>query len=200
MHPALRNALVLIAAPALSTASMAHSGVENHVHSSFLAGLVHPFLGVDHLAAMLAVGLWSALTARRAGPELLWGPLAFANFLLLGALLGLQGITLPAMEPMVATSLLAVGLLVVTRAQLPTQVSAFLLGGFALFHGQAHGLELAQSTHAFQVLAGMFTATALLHAVGLAVGWKLRSASVWLPRIAGGAVAALGSALLLQFD
>ena len=198
MHHTFRNALILIAAPALSTAAMAHSGVENHIHSSFAAGFVHPFVGLDHLAAMLAVGLWSALSARRAGPELLWGPLAFANVLMLGAMLGLQGIALPAVEPMIAASLLVTGLLVVSRTHLPAVASTLLVGGFALFHGLAHGLELANSTSAFQTLAGMLTATALLHATGLAIGWKLRSAHVWLPRIAGGAVAALGSALLLQ--
>ena len=193
-----RFALFLIAAPALSTAAMAHSGVENHVHSGFFAGFIHPLMGLDHLAAMLAVGLWSALSARRAGPELLWGPLAFANVLMLGAMLGLQGIALPAVEPMIAASLLVTGLLVVTRTHLPALASTLLVGGFALFHGLAHGLELAHSTSAFQTLAGMLTATALLHATGLAIGWKLRSANVWLPRLAGGSVAALGGALVLQ--
>ena len=193
-----RFALFLIAAPALSTAAMAHSGVEKHVHSGFFAGFIHPLMGLDHLAAMLAVGLWSALSARRAGPELLWGPLAFANVLMLGAMLGLQGIALPAIEPMIAASLLVTGLLVVTRTHLPALASTLLVGGFALFHGLAHGLELAHSTSAFQTLAGMLTATALLHATGLAIGWKLRSANVWLPRLAGGSVAALGGALVLQ--
>ena len=198
MRQFLKNALFLIAAGAVPTWALAHSGIENHIHSSFAAGFVHPFFGLDHLAAMLAVGLWSALSARRAGPELLWGPLAFANVLMLGAMLGLQSLALPAVEPMIAASLLVTGLLVVTRAHLPVLVSTLLVGGFALFHGLAHGLELAHSTSAFQTLAGMLTATAILHATGLAIGWKLRSANVWLPRVAGGAVAGLGSVLLLQ--
>jgi urease accessory protein len=198
MRNKLVSAIVFIATAAGSTWTMAHTGVENHIHSGFLTGFVHPFLGVDHLAAMLAVGLWSALSARRAGPELLWGPLAFANVLMLGTMLGLQGIALPAIEPMIAVSLLVTGLLVVTRIRLPALASTLLLGGFALFHGQAHGLELANNSNAFQMLAGMLTATALLHATGLAIGWKLRSTNLWLPRVAGGAVAALGSAMLLQ--
>ena len=198
MRPLLKNALFLIAAGALPTWALAHSGVESHIHSSFFAGFIHPFVGLDHLAAMLVVGLWSALSARRAAPELLWGPLAFANVLMLGAMLGLQGMTLPAVEPMIAASLLVTGLLVVRRTHLPALASTLLVGGFALFHGLAHGVELAHSASAFQTLAGMLTATAILHATGLAIGWKLRSAHVWLPRVAGGAVAALGSALLLQ--
>jgi urease accessory protein len=200
MRPLLKNALFLIAAGAIPTWALAHTGIENHFHSSFLAGLVHPFVGLDHLAAMLAVGVWSALSARRAGPELLWGPLAFANMLMLGAILGMQGMALPATEPMIAASLLVTGLLVVTRTRLPGLVSTVLVGAFALFHGLAHGLELANSTSAFQILAGMLTATALLHATGLAIGWKLRTTNIWLPRMAGAAVAALGSALLLQLN
>jgi urease accessory protein len=147
---------------------------------------------------MVAVGVWSALSARRAGLELLWGPLGFANLLLVGAMLGLQGIELPAVEPMIATSLLVLGLLVVSRLRLPGLGAVLLVGGFAVFHGLAHGLELAESSSAFAVLAGMLTATLLLHSAGLALGWALRSANVWLARAAGAGVAGFGSVLLLQ--
>jgi len=159
---------------------------------------MHPVFGLDHLAAMVAVGLWSALSARRAGLELLWGPLGFANLLLVGAVLGLQGIELPAVEPMIAASLLVLGLLVVSRLRVPGAVAALLVGGFALFHGLAHGLELADSPHAFGVLAGMLTATVLLHSAGLGAGWALRGANVWLARAVGVGVAGFGSMLLLQ--
>ena len=86
--------------------------------------------------------------------------------------MGLQGVALPAVEPMIAASLLVTGLLVVSRANLSAVASTLLVGGFALFHGLAHGLELAHSTNAFQTLAGMLTATVILHATGLAMGWK----------------------------
>jgi len=155
-------------------------------------------MGLDHLAAMVAVGVWSGLAARRAGPELLWGPLAFANMLLVGALMGLQGIDLPAVEPMIATSLLVIGLLVVVRLHVSAVATTVLIGLFAVFHGLAHGLELANTASAFETLAGMLCATVLLHATGLGLGWLLRAAHVWVPRIAGGAVATFGSVLLLQ--
>ena len=200
MKNLFRNAIILIAVPALSTASMAHSVLENPMFAGFWAGFVHPLVGLDHLAALLAVGLWSALSARRAGLHMLYGPLAFANMLMFGAMLSLQGVNLPGIEPLIAASLLVTGLLVVTRAHLPPLVSTLLIGGFALFHGLAHGHELAHNTSAFQTLFGMLTATALLHATGLAIGWKLRSANVWLPRLAGSAVAAMGSVLLLQLS
>jgi urease accessory protein len=147
---------------------------------------------------MVSVGLWSALAARRAGPELLWGPLGFATLLLVGAVLGMQGMALPAVEPMIAASLLALGLLVVTRQRLPGVVAAALVGAFAIFHGMAHGTELADAGDAWQTLAGMLVATVLLHGIGLGLGWALRSANRWLPRLAGAAVVAFGSALLLQ--
>lgn len=192
------NAMVLIAIYAASTKASAHIGAHDLAQTGFWTGLVHPLTGLDHLAAMVSVGLWSALSARRGGPELLWGPLGFATLLLVGAVLGLQGVILPAVEPMIATSLLVLGLLVVTRQRLPGVAAAALVGAFAVFHGVAHGTELFDTGHAWQTLAGMLSATAVLHAIGLGLGWTLRSGNVWLPRIAGAAVAVFGGALLLQ--
>lgn len=192
------KAILFIAACALSTWATAHTGVDSQAQRSFLTGFMHPLFGLDHLAAMVAVGLWSALTARRAGLELLWGPLGFASLLLVGAMLGLQGVALPAVEPMIAASLLVLGLLVVSRLRLPGVGAALLVGWFAIFHGLAHGDELAHSPSAFQTLAGMLTATVLLHATGLAMGWRLRDANVWLARAVGVGVAGFGSVFLLQ--
>lgn len=194
----LQKAIFFIAVSIISTWATAHTGVDAQAHPSFFTGFTHPLFGLDHLAAMVAVGVWSALTARRAGAELLWGPLGFANMLLVGAMLGLQGIELPAVEPMIAASLLVLGLLVVSRLRLPGVAAALLVGCFALFHGLAHGLELAGSSSAFQTLAGMLTATVLLHSAGLGMGWALRSANVWVARAAGVGVAGFGSVLLLQ--
>ncbi len=192
------KAILFIASCAVSTWAAAHSGIENHAHSSFLAGFTHPLLGLDHMAAMLAVGIWSALTARRAGTELLWGPLGFANLLMVGAVLGLEGVQLPAVEPMIATSLLVMGLLVLTRLRLPGLAAAAVVGVFAMFHGLAHGIELTDSSNAFQTLAGMLCATVLLHLTGLVIGWSMRHTNVWLARVSGGLVAMMGGVLLLQ--
>lgn len=192
------KAVFLTAACATSTLAVAHAGVDAQAHPDFLTGFTHPIFGLDHLAAMVAVGVWSALTARRAGLELLWGPLGFANLLLVGAMFGLRGVALPAVEPMVAASLLVMGLLVVSRLRLPGVGAALVVGVFAIFHGLAHGYEMAHCPSAFQTLAGMLTATVLLHAAGLAMGWSLRNANVWLARAAGAAVTVFGSVLLLQ--
>ncbi|MDW5442653.1 HupE/UreJ family protein [Polaromonas sp. SM01] len=201
MKKQLKFALLFIAACALSAGAMAHIGADTgaagHSHGSgLLTGFMHPLTGLDHLAAMVAVGLWSALAARRAWPDLLWAPLGFAAMLLVGALLGLQGVQLPAVEPMIAASLLVIGLLVLTRWQVPGVVAAALVGVFAVFHGLAHGHELAGDAHALPTVAGMLAATLLLHGMGLAAGWALRHASVWVPRLAGAGVAIFGLTLL----
>lgn len=198
LSPRTKSALILIASSALSMSASAHTGVEAHSHSGFISGFVHPLFGLDHLAAMVAVGLWSALAARKAGPELAWGPVGFAAMLLVGAVLGLQGVMVPAVEPMIAASLLVTGLLVVSRLQVPGLVAALGVGAFALFHGVAHGLELAGEASAWPTLAGMLTATVLLHCAGLAAGWALRQRTVWISRTAGMAVALMGGALLAQ--
>jgi urease accessory protein len=197
MRTSLKTLLALPLIAAASGSALAHTAVDLHQHQSFMSGFLHPFTGMDHMAVMLAVGLWSALVAQKFGREMLWGPLGFANLLLAGAALGLQGVQIPAVEPLIAASLLATGLLVVSRLQLRGVSAALLVGAFAVFHGAAHGYELADNASAFQTLAGMISATLLLHTMGLALGWSLRGASVWVPRLLGGAVASFGSALLI---
>jgi len=197
MRTSLKAMTALIVTAAASGSALAHTGLNAHQQMGFMSGFLHPFTGLDHLAVMLAIGLWSALIAQKFGREMLWGPLAFANMLLVGAALGLEGVNVPAVEPLIAASLVAAGLLVLTKLPLRGVGAAMLAGTFALFHGLAHGYELADNVNAFQSLAGMVSATVLLHTIGLALGWSLRGAHVWVPRLIGGAVAALGSALLL---
>ncbi|MDM0114119.1 HupE/UreJ family protein [Variovorax sp. J22R133] len=195
----LALATLTAAATALPLAASAHVGVDGAAHhaASFVQGFVHPFIGMDHLAAMVGVGLWSALAARGAR-DLLWAPLGFAAMLLAGALLGLGGLQVPGVEPMIAASLLVIGLLVATRLRLPGPVAAAAVGAFALFHGVAHGYELSGDSSAPLAVAGMVLATALLHVAGIAIGWTLRQRGTLLPRVAGGAVAVFGVALLTQ--
>ncbi|MDH0866750.1 HupE/UreJ family protein [Mitsuaria sp. GD03876] len=189
-----RRLLVAIAVATLPVLATAHTGDTAHAHG-FTDGLSHPFTGLDHLAAMLAVGLWSALTQR--GPRMLAAPLGFAALLLVGALVGATGIArvaLPGVESMVAASVLVLGLIAAARWQLGTGASAALVGAFAVFHGLAHGSELSGAA----ALAGMVVATAVLHAGGLALGLKLRALSPRWSRLAGGAIALLGMGLLTR--
>ena len=197
MRNKLLNTLILIAATALSTSSIAHLGTDSGTHHTLVDGLLHPLTGLDHLAAMLAVGLWSALSATSA--RRIWlAPVAFAGMLLVGALLGLNGMELPAVEPMIAASLLVMGLLVATRAQLSVAVTAGVVGVFAVFHGIAHGTELAGGGSGFAPLLGMLIATIALHLAGVGIGLAVRRHSVWWPRVVGGLTALLGGAFLLH--
>ena len=189
---------LLISAAAMPLATLAHTGADAGSHHGFLTGFMHPLTGLDHLAAMLAVGLWSALVARRAWPDLLWAPAGFAAMLLVGALVGLQGLEVPGVEPMIAASLLVMGLLVATRLRVPGPVAALLVGAFAAFHGLAHGYELAGEPGAALTLAGMLSATVLLHGAGIGLGWALRHAPRWTPQVTGGAVALLGLSMLTR--
>ena len=177
-------ALTLVALPAIA---FAHPGASPHAHG-FGDGFVHPLTGLDHLGAMLAVGIWSARDARRT-----WvAPLAFLACLLAGALAAAGGLAVPEVEPMIAFSLLAFGLLMAHRATLAPALTAALVGGFAWFHGAAHGLELGTGA----ALAGMLLATAALHLAGIAIGRALHGRSAWWERGAGLAVAAFGVSLL----
>ena len=193
--PASLRLAMLVLLAAGSAAAMAHTGNDGAAHHDALgalaAGFRHPFTGTDHLAAMVALGIWSGLTARR-----VWvAPLGFVAALLTGALLGLNGVALPLVEPMIAASLLVLGLLLASSAALPAAAGVTLAALFALFHGAAHGQEL---TGVFDLwaLAGMVAATALLHAAGIAIGLAMKHSQRWLPRVAGAAVALFGLSLL----
>ena len=166
--------------------ALAHPGHGSET-IGFLAGLAHPFTGLDHLLAMLAVGLWSATTTKQ-----IWlAPLSFAGMLLIGALLAMNGLALPAVEPMIAASVLVLGLLIVARIRLPELASGALVGGFALFHGAAHGVELGESA----ALIGMVIATAVLHSAGIGTGLLLKARSLWWQRGIGAGIALTGAGL-----
>lgn len=194
MTRTLLRAGALLGAAALPMAALAHTGADAGAHHGLVAGLLHPLTGTDHLLAMLSVGAWSALsTPRGERAALLRAPLVFATLLLAGALLGAAGVALPAVEPMIAASLLVLGLLVALRRTLRPAAGALLVGGFALFHGAAHGSELGGAA----ALAGMVAATALLHAAGIGLGMLLRERTRWLSIAAGGATALFGAGLLI---
>ncbi len=179
----------------LPVLAASHTGDALHSHD-FFSGLVHPLSGADHLAAMLAVGLWSGLALQRP-----WrAPLAFALMLLAGALAGLGGLAelgLPGVEPMIASSVLCLGLLAALRQRMGPVLAMGLVGFFAFFHGLAHGSELDGSL----ALMGMVVATWGLHLVGLMLGLLLRRQTRWhlgLSRALGGGIALLGLGLLMR--
>lgn len=180
-------AIALFLSPALA---FAHAG---HEHAGVLAGLIHPLLGLDHLLAMLALGLWAA---QQAG-ALRWAlPLTFVGSMLVGGLLGFNGLQIPLMETGIAASVLAFGLLVTVAIRLPMLVSITLTALFALSHGVAHGLELPALANPYGYAAGFLLATAALHASGYALVRLLPQATASLVRLAGAASALSGAWLL----
>ncbi|RQP21688.1 HupE/UreJ family protein [Piscinibacter terrae] len=187
--------LALTATPALC---LAHVGVDGHVHTDAIdalrAGFVHPLSGADHWAAMLAVGLWSAMTAKRAVVT----PVIFAAMMVVGAMLGFMNAPIAVVEPLVACSVLVLGLLIAMRWHLPSWAAALLAAGFALVHGVAHGVELA-GPEQYLSLAGMLAATLLIMSVGVLLGRWLPRHAPWLPRLGGAALALFGAVLLGPF-
>jgi urease accessory protein len=173
--------------------ALAHTGIEHAF--SFAAGFRHPLTGLDHLLAMVAVGLWAGLAGGRA----LWvWPLAFVGVMLAGGALAMAGVPLPLVEPGILASVVILGLLVLAAARLPVAVGAMLIAGFALLHGHAHGAELPDGAAAFAYAAGFAIATALLHALGLGIAYVAgNERGRLLVRGAGALVAAAGVALAL---
>ncbi len=177
----------------LATPALAHTGLD--LQHSFAGGFAHPFLGLDHLLAMVAVGLWAGLVGGRT--VFAW-PLSFVAMMAAGAGLGLAGVSLPGVETLIALSVAALGLAVAMQVPLPLLAGAAVCGLFALAHGFAHGAELPEGASALGYGAGFMLATAALHGAGVGLGFALsRLDRLWLPGLTGGAVAATGVVLLV---
>lgn len=171
-----------------SSAALAHTG---HEAPGALAGLLHPLTGLDHLLAMLALGMYAA---QRGGASRWALPLAFVASVAAGAVLAWAGAALPAVELGIAGSVLVFGALLALGARLALPLGVALAAGFALFHGYAHGAE-APLGAGLGYGVGFLAATALLHAVGLALVALLRAPRVW--RVAGVAMTLVGGAFLV---
>lgn len=188
------------AAAALPLSALAHVGADGGGHHNFLDSLTHafahPFTGADHLAAMLAVGAWSALTVTPACRA----PAAFVALLVAGALAGFAGLWVPGVEPMIAASVLVLGLLVAVQKKMPWVLAAALAGVFAFFHGAAHGFELAGDTGwaAVGALTGIALGSGLLHVCGMVLGKAVMQRHQWAAKLGGGATAALGAFMLTK--
>jgi urease accessory protein len=174
-----------------STPVRAHTGLEHAL--SFGSGFGHPWSGLDHMLAMLAVGLWAGLNGGRA----LWAwPAAFVGVMLAGGALGMAGASVPMVEPGILASVVVLGLLVLAAARLPVVAGVGLVALFALLHGHAHGAELPAETAAGTYAMGFAVATALLHGVGLGTAHLVRGETGRLiVRGAGALVAVAGLAL-----
>lgn len=156
-------AICLIASPAL-----AHIGLGQT--ESLSTGFFHPLGGIDHVLAMLAVGLYAASL----GGSAIWlVPSTFVGTMVVGGALGYAGLPLPYVEQGIGLSVVVMGLAVAFRVKLPTAMAMGLVGLFALFHGHAHGSEGAELAAFLPYAAGFVIATSLLHLTGIAIGLGL---------------------------
>lgn len=190
-----RLALLSVALATSPTTAFAHTGVGDT--SGFMHGFMHPIGGLDHVLAMVAVGI---LAARLGGRALWLVPLAFVTMMVLGGIAGASGYDLPFVELGISGSILVLGFVLALGRQLPTALAMAMVGFFGIFHGHAHGTEMPVDAQGFAYGAGFVLATALLHASGLAFGMGAdRLAGSWsarASRIAGGAMAAAGAGIM----
>lgn len=183
---------LLLAGVLLASPAWAH--VQRGQAAGFLSGLRHPVSGMDHVLAMVAVGLWGA----QLGAPAIWLlPVTFPLVMAFGGFLGLVGVPLPGVEVGVAASALLLGSLVAAEARPPLWLGAAVVAFFAVFHGHAHGTELPAGQSGLLYSVGFVVATGCLHATGITIGlihhWAWGRTAL---RTAGAAVAASGAYFL----
>ena len=162
MNSACKRILGAAALTLVATPSFAHTG---GLVGGFQSGLSHPVLGMDHLFAMVAVGIWSAGQPLRTA----WrGPVVFIAMLAAGALLGVGGVALPFVEPGILASVVLLGLMIATARELPQSLGLGAIAAFALMHGHAHGTEAAGALAGY--MSGFLLTSASLHLAGFGVG------------------------------
>ena len=192
MQPQARCLTFGLALLLASGAALAHEA--HGVAGGLASGFTHPFAGLDHMVAMVAVGLWGAFLG---APALWLLPVVFPLVMALGAAMGIIGVALPAVEAGIALSGVVLGLLVALAVRAPLGVAAVIVGLFAVFHGHAHGTELPEAVSPYGYAAGFVVATGLLHLAGIAIGGLTKTREgTWAVRAAGVAIAAVGAAFL----
>ncbi len=158
----LLSGLTLVTVPAV-----AHAHILQGEAGGFLHGFEHPLSGADHMLAMFCVGLWGAQMGGRA----VWSlPIAFPLIMVVGGMLGIAGVPLPAVESGIALSIIVLGASIALLWRPPEWLALAVIGVFAIFHGYAHGAELPNATDPADYAIGFVVATGLIHIVGIAVG------------------------------
>lgn len=182
------TATVLGAAATLAAGSAAAHPLPFHV-GGFAAGFAHPFLGLDHIVALIGMGVWASQCGGRARTVL---PLAFVAAIAIGGVLAMTGVALPSVESAIAATVLAIGLLIALAIRLPLPAGASLAALFALWHGYAHGLEAWATTDRLVYAAGFVIASSLLVATGVRVGGWVAERAV-RARAVGACIVAAGA-------
>jgi urease accessory protein len=192
--PVCTTALAAAAVVTMPSIASAHPGF-GEIHD-LAHGFAHPFSGLDHLIAMLAVGVFAAQLGGRA----LWlVPGTFVTVMAAAGVAGMLGITIPYVETGIALSVLALGAAIAFAIRVPVAVAMALVGFFAIFHGHAHGTEMPAAASGVLFGIGFVLATAALHAIGIGFGILIGRAAGGrqLAQLAGGAAVVVGAALLV---
>ncbi len=176
--------LVMFAMPSLG---FAHAGIQ--ATHSFYQGMLHPFSGIDHILAMVAVGLWAAQLGGRAKWQV---PLTFVSVMAIGGFLSISKLGFAFVELGILISICALGYLIATATRLSAALCALLIGVFALFHGYAHGAEIPVNYAGFSSSLGLISATLVLHLFGLLLAKFLAPNSL---RWTGAGIFLVGSGL-----
>lgn len=183
-----------LAALAASTPAAAYAHIGIGSAAGFVHGFEHPLSGLDHMLAMVAVGTFAANLGGRA----LWAvPLTFMSLMVAGGVLGMTAVALPFVEVGIALSIIVLGLLVAAlRVEWPVAAAMAVVGGFAIFHGHAHGSEMPIDAAGAQYALGFVTATGLLHLAGITIGLGIGATGARyaqrIAQVAGVAVACVG--------
>jgi urease accessory protein len=185
----------LIPAVAFAHPGLGNPGLGNHV--DFTGGFAHPLSGLDHILAMVAVGMFAAHLGGRA---LVLVPATFVLAMAAAGALGMSGVGLPFVEIGVALSVIVLGAAIAFRLKTPVVVAMAIVGFFAIFHGHAHGTEMVGLGAGALYGVGFVLATALLHAVGVGIGLAIRGLGTVqgkrLHQLSGSAMALAGVAIL----
>jgi urease accessory protein len=161
---------VTLVASLVTGPAIAHVGPG--AHGGVASGFLHPLVGWDHVAAMVAVGLWGACLGR---PAIYVLPVAFPLAMVFGGFLGVTGAPVPGVEAGIAASALLLGLAVTIALRPPLRAAAAMVAVLAVFHGHAHGVEMPEAASPFGYALGFVAATSLLHLAGISVGLLARS-------------------------
>jgi len=173
--------------------ALAHTDAAT-LSGGFMSGFMHPLTGLDHVVAMVAVGLWGAFLGK---PAIWILPIVFPLVMAFGGALGVAGVPIPYIETGIALSGLLLGLAVAFAIRPPIWVAAVIVGAFAIFHGHAHGAELPKATNPLVFSIGFVIGTGLLHLAGIAIGELTRwSWGIYVVRAGGGIIALIGLGFL----
>lgn len=181
-------AAAVAAGSLLSSPAFAHMGTG--LPGGFLSGFLHPFSGLDHLLAMVSVGLWGAFLGR---PLIYVLPVVFPAMMVVGAIMGMFSVPMPPVELGIAFSVLVLGGCIALSIKAPVWAASLIVAMFAVFHGYAHGKELPSAADPVSYSAGFVLATGLLHVSGIGLGLlNNRPHGIAVTRSMGGIVATLG--------